>query len=476
MGRAMNSLVKSLASEPPLASQNGLPPRHQGVAVAAVLAAMVLVVLDAAIVNVALPALARDLHVTAATSLWIVTSYQLALVVALLPCAALGESVGYRRIFTSGVAVFTVASVLCALAPSFPWLFVGRFLQGLGGAAVMALGVALFRFIVPHQKLGAVIGWNALAVALSSAAGPTIGAAILSVSSWHWLFALNLPVGIVVLFATRALPRPNGTGRRLDVVSVSLNAAGLASLVLGADLAPTSPMVAVILFAVAALSLTRLVRREISTESPLIPIDLLRGQAFRFSVIASALCFAGQTAGLVALTFYLQNGLGQDVFTTGLYMTVWPLTVAFAAPFVGRLSTRISANWLCFVGGTLLATGLGFAALWPLHQGPFALIPFTMLCGLGFSLFNVPNNRTMFMAAPLERSGAAGGMQGSARLLGQTTGAVAMTLLFTLVSMEMAPRIGLILGAALTLAAAVASTLQRESDSASRPTGRRSRC
>jgi DHA2 family multidrug resistance protein-like MFS transporter len=462
----MRRSVESSAVEPSLVSYPGLPPRHKGVAVAAVLAAMVLVVLDAAIANVALPTLARDLHATAATSIWVVTSYQLALVMALLPCAALGESIGFRRVFTAGVAMFTVASVVCALAPSLPWLLIGRFLQGLGGAAVMALGVAFFRFLVPHKKLGTAIGWNAIAVALSSAAGPTIGAAILSVSSWHWLFAVNLPVGIAVLFATRALPRPNGTGRPLDQISASLTAVGLACLVLGADLVLVSPTVSVILLAVAVLSISHLVRREFSRESPLLPLDLLRGHAFRFSVIASILCFTGQTAGLVALTFHLQTGLGQDVFTTGLYLTAWPLTVAVAAPFVGRLSTSISANRLCFFGATLLAVGLGSAALWPFHQGLLALVPITMLCGLGFSLFNVPNNRIMFMAAPLERSGAAGGMQSSARLLGQTAGAVTMTLLFTLAPIDTAPSIGLGLGAALTLAACIVSTPRRRNDKA----------
>jgi len=179
---------------------------RQRAAVGCVLAAIVLVVLDAAIANVALPTIAQSLHVRPAGSIWVVTAYQMALVMALLPCAALGESLGYRRVYTAGVALFVAASALCALSPSLPWLAAARFIQGIGGSAVMSLGIALLRFVVPHQRLGAAIGWNALTVALSSAAGPTIGAAILSVSSWHWLFAVNIPVGAVVLFATRAMP------------------------------------------------------------------------------------------------------------------------------------------------------------------------------------------------------------------------------------------------------------------------------
>ncbi len=437
-----------------------VPEPRRTVAIASVLAAMVLVVLDAAIANVALPTIARSLHVTPATSVWVMTAYQSALVMALLPSAALGESLGHRRVFTSGVALFTGASVLCALSPSMPWLVAARFLQGLGGAAVMALGVALLRAVVPQQQLGAAIGWNALAVALPSAAGPTIGAMILSGASWPWLFAVNLPLGAVVLVATRALPRRPGTARRLDLLSVALNAGAFASLVLGAELLPSRPMLAAMLLATAALGMAALVRREMPREAPLIPLDLLRSGSFRISVIASVCLFAGQTAAMVALPFYLQHGLGQTALMTGLYMTPWPLTVAIAAPLAGRLANRVSTAWLCAAGGMFLATGLAAASQWPMQGAPWALIPFTMLCGLGFGLFNVPNNRNMFLAAPPERSGAAGGMQGTARLVGQTAGAIVMTLLFTQTSAEAAPRIGLGIGAGLTLLAGLISTLR----------------
>ncbi len=436
----------------------GLSGPRGKVAIAAVLAAMVLVVLDAAIANIALPTIAQSLHVSPAMSVWIVTAYQTALLMALLPCAALGESVGYRRVFTGGVALFTGASVLCALSPSLPWLVAARLLQGLGGAAVMALGVALLRVVVPHQRLGAAIGWNALAVALASAAGPALGAMVLSVATWPWLFAINLPLGVLVLLATRALPDEGGTAGRLDLVSVALNAGTFAAMVIGAELLPTKPTLAAALFATAALELVLLVRREMPKAAPLIPLDLLRNSSFRTSVIASICCFAGQTAGMVALPFYLQHSLGQDTLMVGLYMIPWPLMVATSAPFAGRLADRVSTAWLCAVGGVCLATGLGAVALWPLEGNPLPLVPFTMLCGLGFALFNVANNRNMFLAAPRERSGAAGGMQGTARLLGQTAGAVIMTLLFSLTAAEAAPQVGLGIGAVLALVAGLVST------------------
>ena len=429
-------------------------------AVAAVLAAMVLVVLDAGIANVALPTIARSLHVTPGTSVWVITAYQTALVMGLLPCAALGESLGYRRVFEIGVAVFTVASVACALSPSMPWLVTARFLQGLGGSAVMSLGVALLRSLVAHAQLGTAIGWNALAVALASAAGPTIGALILSTTSWPWLFALNVPLGGAVLLAAHALPASVATARRLDLSSVALNAGTFASLVIGAELLIEAPAAAAMLLVTAALGLAALVRREMSKVAPLIPLDLLRSKSLRISVIASMCCFAGSTVGLMALPFYLQHTLGLDALTTGAYMTPWPLTVAIAAPFTSRLADRMPTSWLCAAGGALLALGLAATAVWPLHGQPQPLILLAAMCGLGFGLFQVPNNLNMFLSAPAERSGAAGGMQATARLVGQIAGGIIMSLLFTVASADVAPRIAFGVGAVLTLAAGFVSIVR----------------
>lgn len=429
-------------------------------ATACVLAAVVLVVLDASIVNVALPAIARSLQVPPAVSVRVVTAYQMALVMALLPCAALGESLGYRRVYTAGVALFVAASALCAFAPSLTFLVVARFIQGLGGAAIMALGVALLRFVVPQRQLGSAIGWNTLAVALSSAAGPTLGALVLSSASWPWLFAVNLPLGALVLLGTRALPQVPGSGRALDVLSVALNGAVFAALVVGAELLPEHPTLATLAIGSGAASMFVLIRREMPRQLPMIPLDLLRVASFRVSVIASVCCFVGQSAAMISLPFYLQHRLGQGVLQTGLSITPWPLTAAVVAPIAGRIASRASGAWLCALGGGLLALGLAGAALWPLYTGTFALVPFMVLCGAGFGLFQVSNNRNMLMSTPRARSGAAGGMQGTARLTGQTIGALVMTLVFAMTPVALAPRVGLGMAAVLTLVAGLVSTLR----------------
>jgi len=440
-------------------------------AIAAVLAAMVLVVLNTAMVSVALPALTTALHIPPATATWILTAHQAALLMALLPCAALGEHLGYRRVFKGGVWLFAGGSLLCACAPSFAWLVAARFVQGLGGAAVMALGVALLRRVVATQRLGAAIGWNALAVALASAASPLLGTAILSVTSWPWLFAVHLPLAAGVLLATRALPESSDPAPRPDLFSILLNAGTFAALLGAAALVIQRPVLASAFLAGSALQAWLLVRRERSKRAPRIPLDLLRSRPLRRAVIASVLCFAGQTTSMVALPFFLQHDLGQDPTMTGLLLLPWPLSVALIAPLAGRLADRVGTVHLCGLGGLCLAIGLGAAAWLPAQGATPRFVALSLLCGGGFALFNVANNRNLFLAAPVQRSGAIGGLQGTARLLGQTLGAAGMALLFKLASAAPAPRIGLAVGALLMFAAGLTSlwrcgTVRAEADKA----------
>jgi DHA2 family multidrug resistance protein-like MFS transporter len=379
----------------------GLPLPRRMLAITAVLTAMALVVLDAGMVNVALPTMARSLAATAADAVLVVTAYQTALVMALLPCAALGERFGNRRVFQAGVAIFVCGSVLCAVSPSLPFLVAARFVQGLGGAAVMALGVALL--------------------------------------------------------ASGGLPASAGSTRRLDMPSMAMNGAVFLLLILAAGALPRSPALGATLFVLAAVAFLLLVRRESPKAAPMFPLDLLRNRSFRLSVIASVCCFTGQAAGMVALPFYLQHGLDLSPLAVGLYISPWPLSVAATTAVTGRLADRIPTAWLCAAGAAILAMGLIAGAVWPLDNDPSPLLLFSALCGIGFGLFQAPNNRNMFGSAPPERSGAAGGMQGTARLTGQVAGAVVMTILFSSVPLISAPRLGLAIGAVFAVAASLVS-------------------
>jgi len=441
-------------------SGRGLAPPRKGLALASVLAAMSLVVLDAGMANIALPTLAKDLRATPAHVVLVITAYQTALVMALLPAAALGERFGDRRVFQGGVALFVVASLLCALSPSLPWLVAARFLQGLGGAAVMALGVALMRVSVSSGQLGQVIGWNALTVALSSAAAPTLGAVIVAQADWTWLFLANLPVGAVALLSAMALPDIPIRSTRLDLISIALNGALFALFVAGAEVMPSSPVPGVALIGGALVVLVTLVCRERPKAAPLVPLDLLASRSFRLSALASVCCFTATAATLVALPFHLQQGLALPALSVGLYMSPWALSVAATATLAGRLSDRIGTAAPSAIGGAVLAVGLTGIVLWPPGGSPLVIAAFAAVCGVGFGLFQVPNNRNLFLAAPPERAGAAGGMQGTARLTGQTMGAMVMTALFSIAPIAVAPRIAIAVGAVLALAAGAISLLR----------------
>lgn len=429
-------------------------------AIAAVLAAMTIAVLDAGMANMALPSIGRALDIAPANAIFVITAYQAGLITALLPLGALGERFGHRPVFTASVAVFAVASACSATSQCLSWLIVARFVQGLGGAGIMALGVALLRFSVPEARLGAAIGWNAMTVALASAAAPSVGAIVLSLGEWRWLFAVNLPIAALTLAATRALPASPRTTAALDGVSMGLNAMMFAALILAAQTATTSPRQAVALLGLAGLACVILVRREAPKRAPFLPLDLLRGESFRLSVIASVCCFTAQAAGLMALPFLLQHELRLPTLTAGLYLTAWPLSVAVAASVAGRLADRIPTAWLCGLGGAALAVGLAGCGFWATATQPLTLLPFISIGGLGFGLFQSPNNRNMFLSAPAERSGAAGGMQGTARVSGQTLGALLMTSLFSVMALGTALPASFAIAAALALTAGAVSLLR----------------
>lgn len=441
-----------------LTTADGLPVPRRYWAIAAIILAITVTVLDSTIVNVALPSMAHDFRTSDAASIWVVNAYQTAILIALLPLASLGEIVGYRRVSQYGLAVFTVASLACALAPTLPLLSMARVVQGLGAAGIMSVNSALVRFTYPQRMLGRAIGINALAVAVASAAGPTIASAILAITHWRWLFAINVPIGVATLaIALRALPETERAARPFNYRSVVLQAGTFALLIGGLQsLAQDSVTPIAFMEIIAGCTLgVILTRHEIKRDTvPLIPFDLLRIRLFSLSVATSICSFTAQSAGLVALPFEIQR-IGHSAAETGLLMTPWPVGVALAAPLAGRLADRYPAGVLGSAGLLALAVGLGLLLL-PKHGNSTDLIWRMALCGVGFGFFQAPNNRTLLASAPRARSGAAGGMLASARLLGQTLGAAAVAIMFR-ANPGRGPSLALTFAAAIALAAAAIS-------------------
>lgn len=436
---------------------DGLPAPRRYLAVAVLLMSLVLVVLDGAIANIALPSMAKSLHASATDTVWVVSSYQLAVLIALLPCGGLGEKFGPRRVFLIGIAVFVVASAGCALSVNLPMLVAARFIQGLGGGAIMALATMNLRFAVPHRLLGTIIGVNAMTIAISSAAGPGIAGAILAVAPWPWLFAVNLPIGALVLLCGGVMAHTTGAPRRLDAGALVLNTLMFLLFFMGADNLSKRPAVGALLIVAAGLCLVALLRLERKSRTPLVPIDLFADPAFRVAVMASVCCFIGQMLSYVALPFYLQETVHMTPTQAGLYMMPWPAAVAIIAPISGRLANRIPTAWLCAAGAALMTLGLLVVALVPAGPHHLAFLTGTIIAGIGFGLFQTPNNRILLLSAPKARSGAAGAMQGTARLTGQTFGAIVMSIIFGFVPLAAASGVGLVLAGIFAALASVIS-------------------
>ncbi len=452
-------MADAAAAASAAAVPDGLPLPRRYWAITTISLGLGMAVLDGTIANVALPTIAKDLGVSAADSIWVVNAYQLAVTISLLPLAALGEIVGYERVYKAGLVFFTLASLGCAASHSLATLTLARIVQGLGAAGLMSVNMALTRFIYPRRLLGAGIGINATVASLSSALGPTVASGILSVANWPVLFAVNVPIGLAaILVARRALPECPRSRHRFDIVSAVLSAITFGLLIIGIDAAghAQGPLPVIGAFAIMLATGWVLAKRQLGQKAPLLPIDLLARPVFTLSVVASLFSFAAQSAAFVSLPFFFQRALGRSQVETGFLMTPWPLTVAVVAPIAGRLSDRLSPAKLGAAGEVLMGLGLLALAMMPDNVTVPDLAWRMALCGFGFGMFNSPNNRTMIAAAPPARTGGASGMQSTTRLLGQTLGAVTVALIYGLFPAA-GTRPVLLLGVACCLVAAVAS-------------------
>jgi DHA2 family multidrug resistance protein-like MFS transporter len=430
------------------------PRRHW--AVLAIWLAISMAVLDSSIANIALPTIAAELQAPAALSIWVINAYQLAITALLLPLSALGDRIGYRRVYLPGLAIFIAGSAACAMSDSLATLIAARMFQGIGAAAIMSMNAALVRATFPQAKLGRGIGYNALVLSLSAAAGPSIAALILSAGSWPWLFLINIPIGLAsLLIGRKALPATEGHGRKPDYPAAVLSAVTLGTLVYGGEtLARGEVGMGAPLLGIALVAGYFLVRREWHREAPLLPLDLLRIPVLALSLVTSITTFAAQMCALVSLPFLLQNVLGRSVAQTGLLLTLWPLAVGVTAPLAGRLAERHHAGVLGGIGLFLFAAGLMALSMLGGNPDTYDLAWRLALCGAGFGFFQAPNNRIILLTAPRHRSGAAGGMLATARLLGQTAGAAAVAAAFHWLGVGSGPLLLRIAAFAAALAAA----------------------
>jgi DHA2 family multidrug resistance protein-like MFS transporter len=404
-------------------------------AVATITIGLSMSVLGGSMTNLALPYIAQDLEVSAESSIWIVNASQIAMMVCLLPIAALADIVGYRRVYRVGLGLFCLASLACALAPSLPWLIAARTFQGLGGAALMSVQPALVRAIYPRHMLGRGLGFNTTVVAISAAAGPSLGALVLTVWSWAALFATYIPFGVLAfLLAERYLPHTTHVHRPFDVLSAILSGLTFGLLIFGIDGIAHShrPLMIGGEIGLAALLGYLFIRRQTRLAHPMMPVDMFKRPIFTLSISTGSCTFTAQGLAFVSLPFFFHSVLDKTATETGILLTAWPLAIASIAPIAGRLADRHHAGFLGAIGLTSMTTGLIAMALLPPDPSTLDIVWRLVLCGAGFGLFSAPNNRLMMNAVPRDRSGSAGGIIATARTLGQTMGAALVALVFGL--------------------------------------------
>ena len=404
-------------------------------AVAAISLGTMLTIIDGAIATVALPTIARDLHVDGSSAVLVVTVYQLVLVMALLPFSALGDRIGLKKLYQGGQLLFTIATILCFFAHSLGFLLVVRALQATGAAAALSVMAAMIRRVYPAKHLGRGLGLNNIMGSVSAAMAPTAGGLILAIAPWPWVFAMAAPFAVLSLALGRwALPdvpaRPGGynlAGAMLNIATFGLVIAGLEAWVHG-----NSPVVSAAVVVVGLLFGVILVRHERREKFPILPVDLLARPVLALSVAGAFMAFFASQLLILSMPFRLQHGFGFPPSEVGAMLAPWPLTTMIVAPIAGSLSDRYPAGVLGGIGMAIATTALILLSFLPAHPQYFDVAWRMALCGAGFGLFLSPNARLIVGSAPRDRAASAGGLVSTTRLVGQTMGATGVATMLAL--------------------------------------------
>ena len=397
------------------------------------------VFLDTTILFVAFPAISADFSDVSATSLsWVLNAYTIVFAALLIPAGRLADRVGRRRTFLVAVVVFTVASMLCGVAPNAGLLIVARIGQAVGAAALVPASLALVLQTFPRHKIPvAVAVWGAVG-AVAGAAGPTLGAFVVEHLGWRWAFFINLPVGIVSLvLGRRVLPegRESNPGRLPDPAGVVLLATGLALTayaIVQTDVWGWGSASFLGTMTVALALVAVFVWRCSRVPNPLVDLSLFQARNFRWANAATVVFATGFNAMFLGNVLFLTRVWGYSIMEAGLAISVGPLVVAVMAPFFGRLAGRIGQRRLLIPGGLVWASGgaflLAFASTTPDYVGTY--LPAVLLTGLGVALCLPQLSSAAVQGLPADRFGSGSAINQATRNLGATFG-VALVVAFT---------------------------------------------
>jgi EmrB/QacA subfamily drug resistance transporter len=398
--------------------------------------ALVVVTLDNLVVTTALPVIRKDLGAGIESLEWTVNAYTLTFAVLLLTGAALGDRFGRRRMFSIGLAIFTLASAGAALAPSIDALVAFRALQGVGGAIITPLTLTILSAAVPAEKRGVALGaWGGIG-GLAVALGPLVGGAVVSGLSWQWIFWINVPLGLILIpLALRRLDETHGPSGRLDLPGLGLASTGLLGivwgLVRGNGQGWVSPEIVGSL-TVGAVLVVAFVLWELRTETPMLPMRFFRNRTFALTNVASLLMFFGMFGSIFLLAQFFQTVQGYSPFGSGLRILPWTAMPIFVAPIAGALSDRIGGRPLMSLGLALQATGLGWMAAIGSPTTPYTdfVAPF-VISGIGMALFFAPVANVVLSSVRPEEEGQASGANNAIRELGGVFGVAVLASIFS---------------------------------------------
>ncbi len=431
--------------------------------------ALFMVTLDNLVVTTALPVIREDLGASLSQLEWTVNAYTLTFAVLLLTGAALGDRFGRRLMFSIGIGIFTVASAAAALAPSATALDVARAVQGLGGAIVMPLTLTLLSAAVPAEKRGLALGaWGGIG-GLAVAIGPLVGGAVVSGISWHWIFWLNVPIGLVLApLAFLRLNESRGPSSKLDLRGVALVSVGLFgivwALVRGNSVGWGSPEIVGSFVAGAALT-ALFVLWELRAPAPMLPMRFFRNRVFALTNVASLFMFFGMFGSIFLLAQFFQTVQGYSPLQSGLRILPWTAMPIFIAPIAGALSDRIGGQRLMGTGLLLQAIGLGWIAHVSTQTTPYVdlVAPF-VISGIGMALFFAPVANVVLSSVRPQEEGQASGANNAIRELGGVFGVAVLASVFahyggytSAASFTKGMSISVWVGAAVVLLGAVAA-------------------
>jgi EmrB/QacA subfamily drug resistance transporter len=350
-----------------------------------------MVILDSVVVITALPRMQRDLHVSLSSLQWTLNAYGIAFAAGIITAAALGDRLGRRKVFTSGLALFTVASVACALAPNASELIAARTVQGLGGAIVLPLSLTILTTAFPAERRGMIVGIYGGLAGLAVAMGPIVGGAVTQGIDWHWIFWINVPIGVIaVLFGLRLLPESYGAPERLDLMGVGLVTAGVVSLVWALTRASNvgwSSAEVVGTLVAGAVLLVAFVRWESSVSEPMVPLRMFSVRDFAIGNLTTFLMSGAIFAAGLLVTEEFQLARHYSPVGTGVRLLPFFATPMFVSPIAGALSDRIGRRPIMVVGLSMLTAGF----VWVAWRGSLAtswieLVIALLIAGVGISM------------------------------------------------------------------------------------------